>query len=102
MNWISVKERLPDKEEEVWLACETRPNGYVYCCKGFYIPENTYRDESDFSWDFKALTYDEEKDDYLVNSGWYERIHNWDEYGAIAIGDFVTHWANIEPPKEET
>ena len=43
------------------------------------------------------------KDDYLVNPGWYECIHNWDEYSACGITDKVTHWMPLPGlPKEES
>lgn len=47
--------------------------------------------------------YCEEDDEYYLKEGWYEIIHNWDEYGSIVIGDFVTHWMpRPEPAKEIT
>ena len=102
-QWISVKERLPKAEQEVRVACKTRTSGYRYQCQGFYVPRGIYREDSEFTWDYEACDeYDEERDDYLVNEGWYERIHNWDEYGAVSIGDIVTHWMPLpEPPEGE-
>lgn len=100
-QWISVKERLPEAEQEVCVACKTRTFGYRYQCQGFYVPRGVYREDSEFAWDYEACDeYDEERDDYLVNEGWYERIHNWDEYGAVSISDIVTHWMPLPEPPE--
>lgn len=100
--WTRVEDRLPEAEEEVRLFCVT-PSGYEYQCQGFYIPHGTYRDDSSYSWDWECCEeYDEERGDYLVNSGWYESIHNWDEYSACGISDRVTHWMPLpKPPKED-
>lgn len=100
--WTRVEDRLPETEEEVRLFCVT-PSGYEYQCQGFYIPHGTYRDDSSYSWDWECCEeYDEERDDYLVNPGWYESIHNWDEYSACGISDRVTHWMPLpKPPKED-
>ena len=103
LEWVSVEEKLPDAEEEVRLCCVT-VSGYHYQCHGFYVPPGTYRDDSGYSWDWECCEeYDEERDDYLVNPGWYECIHNWDEYSACGIVDKVTHWMPLPGlPKEES
>ena len=96
--WVCVEDRLPETEEEVRLFCVT-PSGYEYQCQGFYVPPGTYRDDSGYSWDWECCEeYDEERDDYLVNPGWYESIHNWDEYSACGISDRVTHWMPLPKP----
>ena len=100
-QWISVEESLPKAEQEVLVACKTRTFGYRYQCQGFYVPRGIYREDSELTWDYEACDeYDEERDDYLVNEGWYERIHNWDEYGAVSISDIVTHWMPLPEPPE--
>lgn len=102
MEWISVEDRLPEPEQEVLALCVRRPFGFKYQCKAFYIPKKWLRGESDLNWDYECCDeYDEDADDYYVNEGWYERIHNWDDYGAVGIADFVTHWMPLpEPPKD--
>lgn len=103
LEWVSVEEKLPDAEEEVRL-CRVTVSGYHYQCHGFYVPPGTHRDDSGYSWDWECCEkYDEERDDYLVNPGWYESIHNWDEYSACGIVDKVTHWMPLPGlPKEES
>ena len=99
--WVSVEEKLPDAEEEVRLLCVTSW-GRHYQCQGFYVPPGTYRDDSGYSWDWECCEeYDEERDDYLVNPGWYESIHNWDEYSACGIADKVTNWMPLPEEPED-
>ena len=90
--WVRVDDRIPDAEQEIILCCVT-PFGYTYQCQGFYIPTGMYRDDSEYCYDLEFCEeYDEEKDDFIVNPGWYERIYNLDEYSAVRIHDKVTHW----------
>ena len=36
--------------------------------------------------------YDEERDIYWINQGWYELIDYWEDYGYIVIADPVVAW----------
>lgn len=93
-DWISVNDRLPEAEKEVLILCKASyGKGYRYQCIAFYEPKGMLREQSDYGWDYECCSeYSEEDDDYFVNEGWYERIHNWDEYSAVGIVDEVTHW----------
>lgn len=100
-EWVSVKDRMPEPEQVVLVSCRTRPSGYEYRCLAFYVPDKWLRGDSGMNWDYEACDeYCEEADDYYVNEGWYERIYNWDDYGAVGIGDFVTHWMPLPEPPE--
>lgn len=100
-EWVSVEERLPKAEKEVRLFCITS-NGYKYQCQGFYVPPGMHRDDSDYSWNWECCEqYDEDSGDYFVNPGWYESVHNWDEYSAFGIADKVTHWMPLPAPPEK-
>lgn len=101
-EWISVKDRLPEPETTVLIQCNTKTFAYKYVCCGFYVPEGIYLADSSYSWDFECCdNYSEERDDYEVNPGWYEAIHNWDEYSAIPVEDIVTHWMPLPKPSKE-
>lgn len=102
-EWISVEDRLPETEETVLILCNAKFVKLKYVCCGFYVPKGTYRNDSSYSWDWECChKYNEELDDYEVNPGWYEAIHNWDEYSAVGISDIVTHWMPLpEPPEED-
>lgn len=94
-NWISVKDKLPEPEKEVLLYCITGL-GYHYQCVGFFVPKGMHREDSSYSWDYEYCDeYDEEIDDYFVNSGWYESVQNWDDFSAVGIVDEVTHWMKL-------
>lgn len=100
-RWISVTERMPETWEPVLAYCKygTREGGYVCCA--FYVAPGTYEEDSDFSWDYEVLgDYNEEKDSYEIPAGWYERIHNWDDYGSVGIYSNVTHWMPLPEPPE--
>ena len=102
-SWISVEERLPEAEKEVRVLCKASWNSkWRYQCQAFYVPKGTLREASEYGWDYECCDeYSEEDDDYFVNPGWYERIHNWDDYGAVGITDEVTHWMALPEKPEE-
>ena len=74
LEWISVKERLPDNKEHDWvLAQVVEDNGYMH------IP--------------KVMEYRQNRND------WFEETYGWlsKHKGAFV----VTHWMPLpEPPKE--
>ena len=102
-KWISVNERMPDSSELCLLACKsTCYNGktYRYVCDGFYAERWKEEEANDGSGD-QAIEYNEDDDEYYLCEGWYERIHNWDDYNSIVISDTVTHWMPLPEPLEE-
>lgn len=91
-KWIKVTDETPPMEVEVLASCKTA-GGYRYWCIAFYLPGGVLRQNSSYNWDYECCDrYDEQADDYYINPGWYERLHNWDECSAVGIEDTVTHW----------
>ena len=97
-NWISVKDRLPKPEEEVFIYTQ---NGTV--TTAIYEDGKMSTDDSIWCWYDLDFVYDEENDTYLIPEGWWEyRHYNPDDVYNFAVDDVVTHWMPLpEPPKGE-
>lgn len=103
MNWISVKERLPECEKEVLIWCNR--NDYRFVCPAIYEDGTVLTQDSTWNWyDIDCYgTYSEDNDDYFVPQGWWEnrQFTPDDEYNN-PVDCEVTHWMPLpEPPKEE-
>ena len=105
-GWIKcTPDTMPKSGKHVFVTCEIRSlygSKQQYVCEAFHADTYSIR-EGKYLGDTDCYDYCEEDDEYYLKEGWYEVIHNWDEYGSIIIGDFVTHWMPLpEPPKEVT
>lgn len=102
-GWVSVKDRLPESGKHVLITCEIRSlYGYKkqYVCEAFYAAEHSIS-EGKYPDDTDCYDYSEEDDEYYLKEGWYEVIHNWDDYSSVVIYDFVTHWMALPEPAQE-
>lgn len=104
-RWRDAKTEPPKSGEHVLATCEIRLlNGSKkrYVCEAYHAEEHSISAGKCLD-DTDCYDYSEEDDEYYLKEGWYEVIHNWDEYSSVVIEDFVTHWMPLpEPLKEET
>ena len=106
-EWIPVKERLPENEQDVIICAERRcysnPNSFIrIVAKAFYTDGKHDTEHTAYAWnnDYIDMEYDEENDAYLIPEGWWESIEYREEFSAVS--DFVTHWMPMpQPPKGE-
>ena len=93
-HWIPCSEKMPS--ETVIATVETKVFRYRYVCEAVWVPRWTWKASSD-AWE-DCSEYKEDDDEYYVLEGWYERVHNWDEYAYVAIDDNVIAWMPIPIP----
>lgn len=101
-EWISVKDRLPEPETEVFIRASC--NCYAVLTTAMYEDGTISTEDSAWSWYDLDFDYDESRDVYLIPEGWWEYCHyNPDDVYNNAVDDTVTHWMPLpEPPKEES
>lgn len=102
-QWISVKDRLPEVETEVLIACDR--NGYRFVCPAIYEDGTVLTQDSIWNWyELENYgTYSEENDDYFIPECWWEsRQFTPDDVYNNPVDCAVTHWMPLpEPPKGE-
>ena len=94
-QWIPCSERLPEKET-VLATVETKTFKHRYVCEAVWIPRWTWKTTFD-SWE-DCSEYNEDDDEYYALEGWYERVHNWDDYSYVGIEDDVIAWQPLPEP----
>lgn len=89
-GWIAVGERLPDSRQHV-IAFYTNEHGKGRTSVCQYIAHATVLAEDFLSDDAEGCdVYDEERDCYWVDSGWWEA--SWEAETNWRITSTVTHW----------
>lgn len=99
-QWIPCSDGLPDDNREVEVTCEIRRfdgKKYRYTCHASYVHRYSIESTDYCNWE-DCDEYNEEEDKYYALSGWYERVHNWDDYSYCAIEDFVIAWRELSEP----
>ena len=100
-EWISVKDRLPEVETEVFILADR--NGRKIRTTAMYEDGTVYTGNSDWHWEAYGFEYDEEKDDCLIPEGWWEyRHYNQDDAYNNPVDDVVTHWMPLPEPQKES
>jgi len=89
-GWIAAGERLPDSRQHV-IAFYTNEHGKGRTSVCQYIAHATVLAEDFLSDDAEGCdVYDEERDCYWVDSGWWEA--SWEAETNWRITSTVTHW----------
>jgi len=88
MLWKPI-EIAPQDGTPVLLFYKNNSFGLPRIIIARYIPKGT----ECFCSDDCECKYDEEKDLYLAQEGWYEQIDNWGDYSEVFVGEGEpTHW----------
>ena len=94
MEWINVKDRLPNTGIKV-LAFYRLKNGMSRTITAQYHAKFTTEDTSEHGY----TEYCDEKDMYYTVEGWYETVDNWDlDYDACFVSEDITHWMPLPKP----
>ena len=89
MNWISVKDKMPEHGVPV-LATYTNYYGKSRRIIAEYI--HRWKEESNFEAETND-EYNEELDMYFLKEGWYEKIDNWGDFSSVFVHEGeVKYW----------
>jgi hypothetical protein len=96
LQWIPVADRKPSDGKPVLIHCITEQLKRPIVLRAVWYDRYTEEAGDD---EFEAGEYCEEKDEYFVREGWYE----FNQYEGVhwAVGEEVTHWAEIPLPPVE-
>ena len=99
-NWVSINDGYPDVGKPVFVYY-TNKLGKGRTVKAFWAKKFTIEDMGDYR--DMVGDYDEERDMYYLQEGWWEMVDNWDEWSHVEIDQGEpTHWMPLpEPPEGE-
>ena len=98
LRWTPCSMQLPQSGINVLATCEYRRlDGYreLYVCEAFYAAKHSIPAEDN------DCLYDDADNENYLREGWYEIVHNADDYSNIDINDIVTHWMPLPEPAEQ-
>ena len=91
MNWINVKDQMPEYNEPVLVYC----GDSAYKHDGLKITVAAYISKEELENTYEE--YDGQDEDWYAEVGLFNS-----DYGSWLMGEKVTHWMPLpEPPKEE-
>lgn len=87
-RWISVKECMPNNEEEVEITFTRKHyltgEMYYLTARAFYEDGTLNTEDSNFVWEIGSdWEYDNEKDAYIIPEGWWEYVKFSEEFGPV-------------------
>jgi hypothetical protein len=98
----NMRRALEAADEAAWMPIEDAPKdvevlvkysqelGTECIVKSKFIPKFTFCSMAE-----DCCEYDEKTDKYYLFEGWYEIIHNWDEYNMVSIASKPTHFRHM-------
>lgn len=101
MKWISSDDGIPLSMQKVLMVINSGKRRRIVI--GEYVRKGELELFEEF-FEFGVYDYDEEKDIYYCEEGWYENSHFEGDPILMPIGDHegVTHWMSIpEKPKKD-
>lgn len=102
-HWISVEDRLPEKEKPVLVSAISKQYGNRHTLKAAHIGHHEATTEDNGWHEYEGDTeYDEENDCSWIPECWWEtNAIDGNENWVIDFEYDVTHWMPLpEPPKE--
>lgn len=96
-RWVSVSDRLPEKDSSVLCIVGKQ----VLTC--FYAREKQVEVGYDEDYSMGSFLADEESGQCYLNPGWYEeceQVENSSGYDSIYLSRKVTHWQPLPPLPE--
>jgi hypothetical protein len=92
--WIPIADQSPNAGKMVLACYKNSADKWRIIC-AYWIPAK-FREADAES---EIGEYDEATDTYYDPAGWYERIDNWSEYGAVVVTEGeVSHWMSMPAP----
>jgi hypothetical protein len=90
MEWINCSDRMPEPAQRVLAVFPTGYKGVRHISLVIYVPAKSVKAEDLWDDDSDCVEYDEEKDCFYVEEGWYESSYESEKDWRLNYE--VTHW----------